>query len=354
MTASLADFVRIPRSRPRPAIIDLAVGACILLVLVAIFARIELVELIFDATRDYEHLELDELIAAVPALTIVASWYSFRRWREAGHLNTQLQSSLDATRRAETERRAMETQLRQAQKLEAIGKLAGGLAHELNNMLQPIVTISQLGAKKEATPAETQARMGQILAAAEHGRTIVNDVLTFASGGSRSREDIVLSRAVAEAAELCREMLDESVRLQTKIVDDTGVAHLNRAELTQVVVNLVTNAADAIEHSGTIHLILETSDLNGNESQHFEVKPGSYFLLSVVDDGPGLSKDLKSKVFDPFFTTKDATRGTGLGLAVVHGMVRDWGGAVSLSSSPGAGATFTVLIPRKDAKSSMR
>ncbi|MDJ0897054.1 MAG: ATP-binding protein [Alphaproteobacteria bacterium] len=346
MTESVLNSPGVTSLRLSTSTKDAILCAIAFLVLLFFFISIDLVESVFEWTRDYEEWELDEVLASIPPLALVTAWFSYRRWREVGQLNEALRNTLEELERSAAQQRAIEQQLRHAQKMEALGKLSAGLAHELNNVLQPIVTLSQLGAKREDPPAESQEKMRNILDAAEHGCEIVREVLTFAAGGSREAETLVLSRALVETVAVSRGLLAETIELETQFPEDSGLVRLNPVELTQVVTNLVTNAADAMGRKGKLFLGLDSCFVNVAESEAHGLAPGNYFRLTVRDDGPGIAPDVQARIFDPFFSTKSVGEGTGLGLAIVYGIVGNWGGRISVSSAPGCGATFEILIPR--------
>ena len=325
---------------------DLIVGAVAFAILLLTFAGIDFIEVIFEATRAHEDWELDEFLAAIPALALVAAWFSYRRWREAAGLNRTLSRTVAELAEANALRQRMERRLREAQKLEAMGKLAGGLAHELNNVLQPVVTLAQHSADHDDISPEAKTKMAHILAAASHGSDIVRDVLTFASGGTREPECLDLAMALTDIVAYSRENLTESMTVETRFDADAGLVSLNRVELTQVIANLLANAADAMGQHGQISVNLDVCDLDAADADFKGLAAGSYASITVADEGPGIAPDAMGRIFDPFFTTKDAGEGTGLGLAVVHGLVRDWGGSIAVQSSVGRGAVFEILVPR--------
>lgn len=336
-----------PAAPPRlsAATKDLIAGAITFVVILSCFISVEFIELIFEATREHEDWELDEILAAIPSLVLVAAWFSYRRWREVAELNRTLSQAVHELEAANGLRQRMERQLRESQKLEALGKLAGGLAHELNNVLQPIVTLAQLSADRDDISSETKTKMAHILAAASHGSDIVRDVLTFASGGIREAECLDLAMALNDIVAYVRESLAKSITVEIRFDEHAGLVSLNRVELTQVITNLLTNAADAMGHEGRIRVELDVCELDAAGADFKGLSAGSFARITVADQGPGIAPDAMGRVFDPFFTTKGAGEGTGLGLAVVHGLVRDWGGSIAVQSSVGCGAVFEILVP---------
>lgn len=322
---------------------DLIVAAVVCIALIFVFARIELVELVFEATRDQEDWDLDEIIAAIPAIALAAAWYAARRRREAGTLNRRLQETVTQLENAIAQRREMEEQLQEAYKQAAVGTVAGGLAHDLNNALQPIMTLAQLNADRAGASAATRTEMRHILEAAERGRAIVEGTLAFAAGG-REPHELVPAQWIDAFVDRARDSV-APVEVDTRIGDSAGFVRVNRGELDHVLRNLLTNAAEAMKHQGSVTIGLDTRSLDAEAAQAHGLAAGDYIRVTVTDRGPGMSPEVKSHVFDPFFTTKEAGDGAGLGLAVVYGLVRGWNGTVSVDSSPGSGATFEVLIP---------
>ena len=336
---------------------DLVIGAVACAVLVYLFTRIELVELVFDWTRRHEDWDLDEILAGVPALAVVAAWFAMRRRREAVQLSVRLQHNVARLQEEIRRRRELQEQLREAYKAVAVGTVAGGLAHELNDVLQPIVTLSQLHAGRPDTPDEVRTGMRHIHEAAERGRDIVRHSLSFTTGGIRDTEEIDPARWLAGFVARARESAPDGVTLATRISGDAGSVRVNTGELEHVMDNLLANAVEAIEamkHGGTVTVALDTCTLDAEPALAQGLTVGDYFRITVSDDGPGIAAEVQRHVFDPFYTTKTGTArgggdGTGLGLAVVYRLVRGWEGNISVHSEPGAGAAFTILIPRLDA-----
>ena len=328
-----------------PGVRDLIIGALALVLICSFFISIELVEVVFELTREHEDWELDEILASIPALALVMAWYAFRRWREVRHLNSQLAEANKTLEITHERQMAAEAQLRDAQRLESLGRLAGGLAHELNNMLQPIVTLTQLALKDSAVPDKTRGNLEMVLEAAQCGRDIVNKALTFAGEKKPRRDAYVFSDCLSEVVELSRTCLPEDVAVELKIPSFPQSAWISRTELTQVVANLMTNAARAMEMSGTLTVVLSMVALTEDDAAVHNLPPGDYFKMLVSDTGCGMPDEVQRRLFDPFFTTEEAGENVGLGLAVVHGIVSDWRGRISVHSNPGTGTRFELLIP---------
>lgn len=229
-------------------------------------------------------------------------------------------------------------------KREALGQMAGGLAHELNNLLQPVVSLSRRARKRLSAmpqpPEPVLAMLDDIGAAGRAARDVVRGVLTYAGGGVTGQEPVVLSEAVAAAVDTAAGLLGGTVRIDRSIEPFQELAAVTRMDVMQVVVNLMTNAADAAGPEGTVWVSLHIEPPKENAS--------ALAVLRVRDNGPGVEKDTRDRIFDPFFTTKPVGEGSGLGLSVVYGIVRNWGGDVSMVSRPGEGATFEVRIPLQE------
>lgn len=237
-----------------------------------------------------------------------------------------------------TDEREREREEHQRQRLESLGQLAGGIAHEINNLLQPIITLADLNLRDGALPTDERGRLvaadlADILSAARQGREVVGAVLAFARSDSAapSPDLIVVADAVASALTLARNALPRQIRLIAMVEADQARAPITQTELTQVLMNLLTNASDAMAGRGTITVRLADQD--------------DQLSLTVSDHGSGMDEEARRRAFDPFYTTKPVGRGTGMGLAVVHGVVRRWTGKILVESQPDAGTTITVVIP---------
>jgi PAS domain S-box-containing protein len=242
----------------------------------------------------------------------------------------------------------LEKQLRQTQKMEALGTLAGGIAHDLNNILMPIIMNVEMISEDvdESSPLHHFAK--KVLSSAHRGRNLVRRILTFSREKDAEQKRFSIAQPVEEALDLVRPTLLSTVKLKQRIAKDAGQVKGDPAEIQEMIVNLCSNAAHAVGmERGTIDVRLENV-LLGEEGDavHSELRPGPFVKLSIRDTGVGMDDRLMERIFDPFFTTKKPSEGTGMGLAMVHGAVRRHGGAISVSSAPGRGALFEVFLPR--------
>lgn len=245
-----------------------------------------------------------------------------------------------------TERRRLEEQLRQAQKMEAVGQLAGGVAHDFNNLLTVINGYSEL--LLELTPEDDSrwALLKEIHSAGERSAGLTRQLLLFSRKQVAAPRIVDVSERIISTAKLIRRLIGEDVRLET-MTRSTGKIRIDPGQLEQVVLNLAVNARDAMPRGG--RLTIETTDMELDEEYsrtHASVPPGPYIRLAVTDTGSGMTPDVITRVFEPFFTTKGVGKGTGLGLAVVHGVVTQAGGHVEVYSELGVGTTFKVYLPR--------
>jgi two-component system cell cycle sensor histidine kinase/response regulator CckA len=245
--------------------------------------------------------------------------------------------------------RELEDRVRQMQKMDAIGRLAGGVAHDFNNLLLVILGASDMIQKDLGPDHPNAADVQSVLAAAERAAALTRQLLAFGRKQFLQPTILDLDELMGELAPLVSRMVEDSVVIQVHPSEEPVRTHADRSQLTQVVMNLVLNARDAMPDGGRI--IIETASVvveAGEGAERLAVSPGAYAVLSVSDDGVGMDEATRSRVFEPFFTTKDAGRGTGLGLATVYGIVRQTGGTVWVYSEPDMGSTFKVYLPASD------
>jgi len=256
---------------------------------------------------------------------------------------------ITAQKRAEEERRKLEERLRQAQKMEAIGTLAGGIAHDFNNILAAIVGFGELARMDASANAELTASIDGILKASFRARDLVRQILTFSRQNEAELFPVQPHLVVKEAVKLLRASLPSTIRLQQTMNSQAYILG-DPTQIQQVVMNLCTNAYHAMrEEGGELEVALtEVCVDNAQPPEPQGVTPGMYLKLSVRDTGRGIDPAFIHRIFDPYFTTKEKTKGTGLGLAVVHGIVKSHKGAIQVSSLLGAGTTFEVYFPIVD------
>jgi PAS domain S-box-containing protein len=247
-----------------------------------------------------------------------------------------------------TEQRRMEERLRQSQKLDAIGRLAGGVAHDFNNILAAILSNAEC-AREEVDNASIAAMLREIELAAERGASLTRQLLTFSRKQQRQSRVLDVNGKVNNIERLLRRVLGEHIEVILSLAPDLGAIHADASQIEQVVMNLMINARDAMPDGGRV--IVETMNVELDEltaSTH-QLRPGSYIMLSVTDTGSGMDAETRARIFEPFFTTKDVGKGTGLGLATVFGIVQQSEGAISVYSEVGRGSAFKIYLPRCDA-----
>ncbi len=246
-----------------------------------------------------------------------------------------------------TEKLSLESQLRQAQKMEAVGRLAGGVAHDFNNMLSVILGYAELALFKLEASHPVHTKLEQIRDAARRSADIVRQLLAFARKQTIAPRLLDLNEAVEGILKMLRRMIGEDIDLIWHSDSGLWPVHMDPTQVEQILANLCVNARDAIQGVGEV--TIETSNVHLDESyceQHAGFQPGSYVMLAVSDDGCGMDVDALDKIFEPFFTTKSVGRGTGLGLATVYGIVKQNDGFISVYSEKEVGTTFRIYLPR--------
>ncbi len=247
-----------------------------------------------------------------------------------------------------SERKELESRLRQTHKMEAIGTLAGGIAHDFNNILAAILGYADMA--KDDIPDYSPARhqIDQVLKAGNRAKELVKHILSFSRKEIQTRKPVSIYLIVQEAIKFLRAMIPTTVEFKVDLDEDCGNILADSTQIHQVIVNLCTNACQAIEdNGGVMEVSLLTHEYSENDlNEGMEIHPGSYVMLSVKDNGPGIDSKIIDRVFDPYFTTKDVGKGSGMGLAIVHGIMKSHDGIITVNSIPGSGTTFTALFPK--------
>jgi len=247
---------------------------------------------------------------------------------------------------AEEEKKKLETQLQQAQKMEAIGTLAGGIAHDFNNILSLIIGYTELAMGNLPEDSRARANMNKLLKAGDRAKDLVKQILTFSRHTEQEQKPILIHPIVKEVLKLLRSTLPTTIEIRQNISSDNMVL-ADPTQIHQVIMNLCTNAYHAMdEKGGVLEVSLVDIELDSEfTAKHLNTYPGPYLRLTVSDTGHGIEKNGIDRIFEPYYTTKEKSGGTGMGLAVVHGIVKSHAGIITVYSKPGKGSTFNVFLP---------
>ena len=248
-----------------------------------------------------------------------------------------------------TEKKRMESQFLRAQRMESIGTLAGGIAHDLNNVLSPILmAIDMLQLK--TTDESSRNWLDVLRTNAERGGNMVRQVLSFARGVEGERVALQPKHLIKEIVKILRETLPKSIEINFQIPDDLWIISADATQMHQVLMNLCVNARDAMPEGGSIWIRAQNSFVDENYARmHLEARAGRYIVITVSDTGPGMTPEVQSRIFEPFFTTKEMTKGTGLGLSTALTIVKSHGGFINVYSELHKGSQFTLYLPALDA-----
>ena len=255
----------------------------------------------------------------------------------------------DVTARQRTEQalRESEDQLRQAQKMEAVGQLAGGIAHDFNNLLMAIMSNAELAALELSDSSPATSHIDEIKSASRRARSLTQQLLAFSRKQMLQPRVLDLNSVVRDAEQILRRLIGENIGMAVTLDPALGQVRADPGQLAQVLMNLVVNARDAMPHGGQIGIESTNREYTAAETRaHRGLREGRYIALQVKDTGIGMDEDTKTRIFEPFFTTKPPGQGTGLGLSTVYGIVKQSGGYIAVDTATGSGTTFTILLPR--------
>jgi PAS domain S-box-containing protein len=259
--------------------------------------------------------------------------------------NRQLEEEITDRKRAQEAKLKIEAQLVQSQKMEALGRFAGGIAHDLNNILYPVIMDVEMLLEETSTETATHQTLRQILNAAYRERDLVKQILSFSRRSEQQVKPIKVAPLIEEALRFLRSSLPSTIEIRHSLGVELDTIMGDATQIHQIVMNLCRNAADALpSQTGIIELALSNIRLEPGEGPP-EMGPGEYVVLSVKDTGCGMGSEVMEKIFEPFFTTKEVGKGIGMGLAVVHGILKNHGGGIQVESEPGQGSQFRVFLP---------
>ena len=260
----------------------------------------------------------------------------------------QDQPAIQVIFRDVTARKELEAQLRQMQKMEAIGTLAGGIAHDFNNVLAALLGYTELACLEVSKDSTAWHHLQEVLMAGQRAKKLIQQILTFSRQTEQERKPVQLSLVVKEVLSLLRASLPSTIEIQQQINTVADTIWADPTQIHQVLMNLSTNAAHAMRDTGgVLDVCLDAVEVDAAfAALHTELRPGPYIRLAVRDTGHGMTPETRQRIFDPFFTTKERHEGTGLGLAVAHGIVASHDGAITVEGTLGQGTTFTIYMPR--------
>jgi signal transduction histidine kinase/ActR/RegA family two-component response regulator len=314
------------------------------------FDNADLVAAVTDEKARVEHLnteltaEITERQRAEAALRTAHEALEERVQERTAELATtleQLQAEM-------VERQRLTEELRQGQKMEAVGRLAGGVAHDFNNILAAIIGYTELATLNMPASSPAWHQLQEVLKACQRAKALVQQILTFSRRTEQAYTPVQLSPLVKEALALLRASLPSTIEIRQHIAPDVGAVLADPSQLHQVIINLCANAEYAMRQTGgVLDVRLEAVDVDAMlAAQHPTLRLGPHVRLTVRDTGQGISPEVVQRIYDPFFTTKAAGEGTGIGLSVVHGIVVNHGGTITVESQVGQGTTFTIYLPR--------
>ncbi|WP_262694185.1 sensor histidine kinase [Kordiimonas aquimaris] len=309
---------------------DLVIATSILIIIFILFHFLDAFEGIYKLTREYEHLELDEYVLLILSIPIPLAWMTYRKSREA--------------KKEFDQRIALEQTLARLHRMEALGTLAGGMAHELNNQLLPIISMSEMLRNGVVEDDPNYRKLELIFIAATNAKQTVSRVLEFSSGTVTNDETSDVAKTLDDTKEMLEVACPENIGLHLNMEQHLGHLNIASDDLQSIIVNPVVNAINAIgKDVGSI--IVDVSAVNIDNGRD-DLDTGKYIKIVIRDNGPGMSSETAERIFDPFFTTKAVGEGVGLGMAIVYRLVKSAGGKLFVSTEQNKGCHVTIYIPK--------
>jgi len=268
------------------------------------------------------------------------------RTKDLEQANYKLENELTERKKLEKKQAEVSNQLRQSQKMEAIGTLAGGIAHDFNNILAAIIGFTELSLTETNNDTTLKSRLEKVLQASDRAKDLVRQILTFSHQSDYEKQPLKLKLIVTETLQLLRASLPAIIDIK-KNLNSSGYILADYTQMHQVIMNICTNAWYAMkDKGGTLSVELKDKNISSDDpSRPVDLAPGQYLVLTINDTGCGIRPDLVDRIFDPYFTTKDKDKGTGLGLSVVHGIINKCDGAITIDTQLEKGSTFKVFLP---------
>ncbi|MGC9043063.1 MAG: ATP-binding protein [Myxococcota bacterium] len=256
-----------------------------------------------------------------------------------------IEGHISQIRRQQEEKERLENQLRQSQKMEAIGLLSGGIAHDFNNIMSAILGYTNLLQMQFNNNKDVRSKLDQIVSAIERGTRLIRILMTFSRRQAVNFRTLDLNEVIANINKLLRRLIGEDIRLNIKFSSESAMVLADPTNIEQVIMNLVTNARDAMPQGGELTIEVSIREVDEEQAKAHNAVTGKYVVLSVIDTGKGIEKENLEKIFDPFFTTKEAGKGTGLGLSVVYSIIKQHNGFIAVESGINKGTRFDLYIP---------